>query len=276
MAELSSHSVASAAGVQHYLAAGSGTPLLLLHGIGSVAATWSTVAGSFLDDYRMVIPDLAGHGASAPLTGEIPFATLLTGLEAVMREACAEPTDPAIVVGHSLGGWLACLLTINHPDLVRRVVLVNGPLLLPWPEGLPLIPSDRAGVARLFAATSAANTPPVSDAMLDAYMAYAVNGPIGRIRYDPEEWKPYVLDGHLQRFPRPVDLIWGMDDDLVSYANAELLLARLPVVRATRLEGCGHLPHIDCTQRFIEALCAVLARPVPAPPPISAPVGEAP
>ena len=72
----------------------------------------------------MVIPDLAGHGASAPLTGNITFAIQLSALEAILHAECPEP---AILVGHSLGGWLACLLTLNHPELVRRVVLVNGP-----------------------------------------------------------------------------------------------------------------------------------------------------
>jgi pimeloyl-ACP methyl ester carboxylesterase len=182
----------------------------------------------------------------------------LSALEAVVHSECAEP---ALLVGHSLGGWLACLITLRHPELVRRVVLVNGPLLLPWPEGLSLIPNNRADAARLFAATSSSTSPPVSDVMLDAYMAYAKNGPISRFVFDLEAWKPYFLDESLHRFPRPVDLIWGMDDELVSFANAEILLARLPNARVTRLERCGHLPHIDCPERFMQALRATLARP---------------
>jgi pimeloyl-ACP methyl ester carboxylesterase len=259
MAELSSHTVDSAAGVQHYLAAGSGAPLLFLHGMGSVADTWSIVADSFCSGYRVVVPHLAGHGASAPLTGEITFAAQLAGLEEVMRAECREP---AILVGHSLGGWLACVFTLRRPELVRHVVLVNGPLLLPWPAELSLIPNDRVEAARLFSATSSSSSPPISGAILDSYIAYAKSGPIGRFVYNLDAWRPYFLDDSLHCFPRPVDLIWGMDDELVSYANAEVLLAKLPDVRATRLEGCGHLPHIDCTQRFIEALRTVLARSV--------------
>lgn len=97
--------------------------------------------------------------------------------------------------------------------------------------------------------------------MLDAYIAYAKAGPIGRFVYDLEAWKPYLLGDSLHRFPRPVDLIWGMDDELVSFANAEILLATLPNARVTRLEGCGHLPHIDCAERFMQALRATLERP---------------
>lgn len=245
--------------MQHVLAGGSGPPLVLLHGMGAVAASWSAVGEVLASEYRVLIPDLAGHGASAPLSGEINFAIELAALEAVLRAQCAEP---AILVGHSLGGWLACLITLRNSDLVRRVVLVNGPLLMPWPGGLSLIPNNRAEAARLFAATTAANAPPVTDAMLDAYIAYAKSGPISRFVYDIEAWRPYFLDDSLHRFPRAVDLIWGMDDKLVSFANAELLMAKLPDVRVTRLEGCGHLPHIDCAQRFMRALRAVLARPV--------------
>jgi pimeloyl-ACP methyl ester carboxylesterase len=258
MAKLESHTVDSAPGPQRVLAAGSGIPLLLLHGMGAAAASWSAVGEALSPEYRVVIPDLAGHGASAPLTGSITFAIQLSALEAVVHSECAEP---ALLVGHSLGGWLACLITLRHPELVRRVVLVNGPLLLPWPEGLSLIPNNRADAARLFAATSSSTSPPVSDVMLDAYMAYAKNGPISRFVFDLEAWKPYFLDESLHRFPRPVDLIWGMDDELVSFANAEILLARLPNARVTRLERCGHLPHIDCPERFMQALRATLARP---------------
>lgn len=260
MAALTAHSVDSAAGAQHVLTMGAGAPLLLLHGMGAVAATWMPVAEAFSDSYRVVMPDLAGHGLSAPLSGEITFALQLAGLEAVLRDECAEP---AILVGHSMGGWLACLLTLDHPERVSRLVLVDGPLLLPWPAGLSLIPKSREEAARLFAATSASGSPPPSEALLDAYIAYARTGPISRYVYDFESWKPYLLDDRLAAFPRPVDLIWGMDDELVSFANAEILLERLPRVRATRLEGCGHLPHVDCRQRFIEALRTVLDRPAP-------------
>ena len=259
MAALSSHTVESPAGVQHYLAGGAGAPLLLLHGMGAVAASWSAVGEALCGEYRVVIPDLAGHGASAPLAGTITFAMQLEALEAILRTECAQA---AVLVGHSLGGWLACVLTLQHPERVQRVVLVNGPLLLPWPQGLTLIPESRAEAARLFAATSASSSPAVSEAMLDAYIAYAKTGPIGRFDYNLDAWRPYFLDDSLHRFPRPVELIWGMDDELVSFANAEMLLARLPDVCATRLEGCGHLPHLDCTQRFMEALRAALARPV--------------
>ena len=257
MAKLESHIVDSAAGMQHYLAGGSGTPLYLLHGIGAIAASWSCVGEALCSEYRVVIPDLAGHGASAPLTGKITFAMQLDALEAILD---AEAADPAILVGHSLGGWLSCVLTLRRPELVRRVVLVNGPLLLPWPEGLSLIPKDRGEAARLFAATSSSTSAPVGDAVLDAYIAYARTGPISRFVFDLEAWKPYFLDDSLHHFPRPVDLIWGMDDELVSFANAEILLAQLPEVHVTRLERCGHLPHIDCPERFMEALHATLAR----------------
>jgi pimeloyl-ACP methyl ester carboxylesterase len=260
MADLKSHMVESAAGAQHYLAAGSGTPLVLLHGLGAIAASWNPVAEAFSNKYRVVVPDLAGHGASAPLTGEINFALQMAGLEAVVRAECS---TPAILVGHSLGGWLDCLLTFDHPESVARVVLVNGPILLPWPEGLSMQPRDRAAAARLFAATRSSTSPPVPDAMLDAYIAYANTGPISRFPFDIEAWKPYFLNARLQDFPRPVDLIWGMDDKLVPFANAEIMLKQLPRARATRLEGCGHLPHFECPQVFIEALRTVLSMPAP-------------
>ena len=260
MADLKSFTIDSTSGTQHYLAAGTGPPLMMVHGLGAIAASWTAVAEAFCDSYRVVIPDLAGHGTSEPLTGEINFALEMGGLEAVLRAECKEP---AILVGHSMGGWLSCLLAFDHPEFVSRVVLVNGPILLPWPDGLSLQPQDRTEAARLFAATRSNNSPPVPDAMLDAYIAYAKSGPISRFPFDLEAWKPYFVHNRLEKFPRPVDLIWGMDDKLVTFANAEILLKQLPCARVTRLEGCGHLPHFDCPQIFVEALRDVLGRPAP-------------
>src|SRR5664279_1255671 len=68
-------------GPQTVFVGGSGPVLVLLHGAGDHAGTWFHVAPSLARRYTLVIPDLAGHGDSAPSTGPIPLSNVLGGLE---------------------------------------------------------------------------------------------------------------------------------------------------------------------------------------------------
>ena len=97
-----------------YFAGGDGPPLLLLHGFGGAAWNFAELV-PLLAGRRLLIPDLPGHGASAPLP-----APSLSGF----ADAVAGLLDgPADVLGHSMGGVVALRLAERHPSLVRRLVL---------------------------------------------------------------------------------------------------------------------------------------------------------
>ena len=109
------------------LVAGKGQPLLFLHGVGNQGSSWFEVAPAFVARYRVVVPDLPGHGESAPAAGDLPMATVVAGAERLLLEVTGGPPErPAIVVGNSMGAWLATLLALRHPERVERIVLVNG------------------------------------------------------------------------------------------------------------------------------------------------------
>ena len=94
---------------------GEGAPLLLVHGFGGAA--WNfTELQQHLPGRRLIVPDLPGHGGSAPL----PAARSLRGFADVLVPLLDRPTD---VLGHSLGGVVALRLAERHPTLVRRLVL---------------------------------------------------------------------------------------------------------------------------------------------------------
>lgn len=93
---------------------GEGPPLLLVHGLGGAAWNFSELA-PLLPGRRLIVPDMPGHGASAPL----PAATL-TGFADALAPLLGEPTD---VLGHSMGGVVALRLAERHPALVRSLVL---------------------------------------------------------------------------------------------------------------------------------------------------------
>ncbi|MCS7178794.1 MAG: alpha/beta hydrolase [Anaerolineae bacterium] len=106
-------------------------PVLLLHGLGSVGADWqfqfAPLAGA---GYRVLAPDLRGFGrSSAPSEVSIQvmaqdMALFLEKMEAI----------PAHIVGLSLGGTVALQLALDHPEMVRRLVLVNTLARLHFPS----------------------------------------------------------------------------------------------------------------------------------------------
>src|SRR5690349_16900015 len=103
-----------------YAVGGDGPPLVLVHGLGGTIENWRALAPPLAARHRVLVPDLPGHGRSAPL----PQARHLDALaEAVLGIADAEEIGPAVWVGHSLGGVVALRAAALRPDAVRGLVL---------------------------------------------------------------------------------------------------------------------------------------------------------
>src|SRR6266516_8164968 len=106
-----------------YLLGGEGDPLLLVHGLGGAAANWLALAPLLLPGRRVLIPELPGHGGSAPL----PAAPSLNGFaDRIALLAEREGLAPTAVVGHSLGGAISLRMAIRRPDLVNALVLAGA------------------------------------------------------------------------------------------------------------------------------------------------------
>src|SRR5215203_6041551 len=83
---------------------GEGPAVLLLHGLGGGASNWAMVAPQLVRDYRVVVPDLPGHGGSTPLAA--PPETLDPFADRV-AQLLEQQGARALAVGHSLGGVVA-------------------------------------------------------------------------------------------------------------------------------------------------------------------------
>ena len=110
---------------------GSGDPVLAIHGITASSLSWPFVAEAL--DNPVLAPDLRGRGRSNRLPGPVGMARHAEDCAAVIE---AVGGTPLVVVGHSMGGFVATVLAATRPDLVRALVLVDG--------GLPFPPVDEA------------------------------------------------------------------------------------------------------------------------------------
>jgi len=105
--------------------------VLLVHGITSSHLVWTELARR-LPGVRLIAPDLRGRGRSE-VDGESGLAAHADDLDAVL-EALGIPR--ALVVGHSMGAFVAVVLAHRHPDRVARLLLIDGGLPLDVPAGL--------------------------------------------------------------------------------------------------------------------------------------------
>ena len=246
-----------------YLAAGQGEPLVLLHGASSSGISWYPVIGPLASRYRVWAPDMVGHGESDRPDGayDRPFysAWLAACLDAV-------GLNSAHVVGHSLGGAVALQFALEHPERVRRLVLVDAAAL---GRGIPvrvalaflrvaLFPSPQAGqqVARL-----AVHDPQKLDPFFEEYSSRMRAMP----RPGPAFWRgartvAVVATEELQQVKPPTLIIWGREDLLLPVSHGERAAQAIPNARLHVIPEAGHVSFLDQPQAFVQALEGFLAQ----------------
>jgi pimeloyl-ACP methyl ester carboxylesterase len=112
---------------------GEGAPVLAAHGITANHLMWKPVAELLGDEVQIIAPDLRGRGESASLPGPWGMATHVRDAIATLDHL---GIDRAMVVGGSMGGYVAVLMAARHPDRVTSVGLCDGGVAIPVPDGV--------------------------------------------------------------------------------------------------------------------------------------------
>jgi len=272
-------------GPVHYLEGGSGRPTFVcVHGLGGSHVNWVAVAPRLAERGRVFVPDLIGHGRTPP-AGR--YSTLSANTRLLDRFTEHVVGEPAILVGNSMGGLLAMLLTARNPAAVAGLVLVN--------PSLPRAPGSRIDpeIARNFAAYA---VPGLGKRFLESRRARL--GPEGLVaetlRYcvaDPSRVPPEVIAAAVtfaqervrmpwgdaaflqaarsilglhagrrsvelvRRLPRvPTLLVHGELDRLVPLASAELAARMRPDWTVEVLPGVGHVPQLEVPDLLMEII----------------------
>lgn len=132
-----------------YLAVGTwgtaGPLVVAVHGITASHMAWVAVGPRLADDHLVVAPDLRGRGASRDVSGPCGIASHAEDVARVIRTFGG---GPAILVGHSMGGFVAVETARRFTDLVQRLVLVDGGAPFPPPPGVdPGVGEERLSAA---------------------------------------------------------------------------------------------------------------------------------
>jgi pimeloyl-ACP methyl ester carboxylesterase len=109
---------------------GAGPPLVLVHGLAGAGANWTEMAVALAARWRLLVPDLPGHGGSAPLPVACGLASFADRVALVAER---EGMLPAAIAGHSFGGAVSTRLALRRPDAVRALALFASAGLLSFP-----------------------------------------------------------------------------------------------------------------------------------------------
>jgi pimeloyl-ACP methyl ester carboxylesterase len=262
-----------------YRVSGDGPPVLLLHGIARSLEDW-TEQHELLDGFRVYSVDLPGFGGSDPLPGRAalpPYAEHVAAfLDTVFLDAALldgiDERRPVHVIGNSLGGAVAMLLALRHPDRVRSMVLVASAgfgrevtialrLLALRPVGRLLLRPSRAGARRMERALfrdgsfvtderverafTLAGRPHGARVMLDLCRS------LGTVRGVRAGWRELLLTATASA-AAPTLVVWGADDLILPAAHLAEARALLPHVRTHLFPDTGHMPQIERAEEFAE------------------------
>lgn len=250
--------------------AGKGDAVLLIHGIGDSSDTWRDVMPGLAKHYRVIAPDLLGHGQSAKPRADYSLAAYANGMRDLLSVLGVER---ATIVGHSLGGAVAMQFAYQFPDRCERLVLVGTggisrqvtPLLraasLPGAQlllQLLQLPTTRwqIGAAvkvlewlRTDLAVDAPDILRVVDALPDAT---SINAFVRTLRA-VVDWRGQVgtmLDRCYLAQGMPTMLVWGGRDQVVPALHAGLGHVSMPGSRLEIFEDAGHFPFRTDPDRF--------------------------
>lgn len=238
-----------------YAVGGAGPPLVLVHGLGGTIENWRALAPPLAASHRVVVPDLPGHGHSAPL----PEARDLDSLaDAVVAIAEAEEIRRAVWIGHSLGGVVSLRAAVRRPDVVRGIVLaaaagigsasraaeVTLAVLGVARPGRLIAPHRRAWARSRLGRRAAFGWWGVADPDgLDPEQAEAfLVGPAHHTDVRQAGRALLVSDprGELDRVTCPCLCLWGASDNWVRPKDGMEYARRLRAPLRT-IAGCGHL-----------------------------------
>jgi len=251
--------------------AGTGEPLVLIHGLGATKAEFLPTVPALAPGFRTIAVDLPGCGDSdKPFPAAYNASFFARWVEALLD---ALGLDRVHLLGHSMGGRVALEVGLRHPDRIDRLVLMTPSMAWlsdrPWAPALKLVrpelgfiqPAPRGFVEgvikRLVPEADSHFVAPALDEFLRAYLT-----PRGRVAFYAAARNIYLEDPRqfwsgLEALSPEALFIWGRRDGLVPIGFARHVRERLPAAQHCELD-CGHVPQLECPAELHSAVTRFL------------------
>lgn len=228
--------------------------VVFIHGAGDSATVWEKQTAHFFGEHRALAVDLPGHGARTAEAG-------LESHEANAAEVCRimdrEGVSKAVVAGHSMGGAVALLMALDHPERVGGLVLVaTGARLKMRPDFI----EQARKTAQAFGSSVPSEThiipveqmvDPAVPSEVVAWLKARIGNASAQATYaDFLANNGFDVMARLGSIRCPTLVVGGSNDRMAPRKFAEFLANAIAGARLEVLEPSGHYPHVEQEQRF--------------------------
>jgi pimeloyl-ACP methyl ester carboxylesterase len=242
----------------HYRRGGSGVPLVFLHGAGGMPMVLPFME-KLAQRFDVIVPDHPGYGQSDEpdwLENIHDIAYFYLDFLAALK------LERVVLVGNSMGGWMALEIAVRNTARIASLVLVS-PAGIAAPGAEPadiflLSPEDT--VRQLFHDQRYAEERlaiPVTPEAID--LGLKNRRTTARLAWEPRLHDPY-LPKWLHRIDVPVAIVWGKEDRLLPVGIAHELKRLLPQAELKIYERCGHLPQVEKADEFCDLVVRFACR----------------
>ncbi len=243
----------------HYLEAGQGAPVILLHGLGGDGSRWAPNIAPLARDFHVFALDQIGFGES-----DKPLANYHTGMlaEFLVGFMDAVGLKQASLVGNSMGAAVAAYTAVHYPDRVARIVLADGTGYRGTPRTAPLTPAQQHrrdiqnGVTldetREFFKVMWFDTTRVTEQMVEQNLVARLRSAfaIGKIQESGELGRGGISEEEMRTIKAPTLIVWGRQDGLADPAGADRLARDIRGSKKVLIDNCGHLPQLEQAEQF--------------------------
>ncbi|MBM3145089.1 MAG: alpha/beta fold hydrolase [Chloroflexi bacterium] len=242
----------------HYEITGEGQPLLLIHGLGSSTRDWEMQAPVFAKHFKVIAFDARGHGRSDKPPGPYSLPMFADDAAALMR---ALDITPAHVVGISMGGMIAFQLAVDHPELIKSMVIANAtPELVVRSFKERLIVWQREWIVRLIGMRK------MGEVLGDRLFPKPEHAEIRKIfieRWAENDPRAYLASmralvgwsvmEHIETVEIPT-LVIAADQDYTGVSLKEAFVARMPNAKLLVIEDSRHATPAEKPEEFNQAV----------------------
>ena len=243
----------------YYEIHGRGQPLLLIAGVGYGAWFWHKLVQELKDDFQVIVFDNRGSGQSDQPDG--PYSVPMMAADTAGLLDALELKD-AIVMGHSLGGFIAQELAVSRPELIGKLILAStnhgGMQVVPiTPEAMEVL-TNREGdpVELVKRGIEIACAPGFGDKhpeVVKELMDYRFTNPVPPSQYQAQVaagagtavYTPDLVEQRLGSIQVPTLILFGEHDRVVPPGNAELMAGKIPDARVEIIPNTGHIFPIE-------------------------------
>jgi pimeloyl-ACP methyl ester carboxylesterase len=228
------------------LRAGTGPPLLFLHGADGFA-TWHPFMTLLAGRFDVIVPDHPGFGASDTPKWLDTIGDLAHFYRAFIN--CLG-LKSVILAGNDLGGWVACELALHNTDALSALILVDS-------AGLPLIADGvdtfmcSPDELRRASYVDVARAPKLDDVLLSQMAKNALM--TARVAWAPRFYDPQLAKW-LHCLSIPTLVVWGADDKIFPVSQADVFTAVIRGAQKAIIPDAGHLPHVEQPAIFVDAV----------------------